>query len=121
MNEDKRTRIFNKAGGKCWYCGVELRPYQGEVLPDTFVTDHAHPKKFGGTSHESNLVPSCWKCNEVKKFKTIEQYRQYLAFEKAGVEKFTPNQIAWLRSHGIELPELPAITFYFEEMAAGNE
>lgn len=117
MRELKRSIVFGKTGGKCWYCGIELKHFDGEILPNTFMVDHVHPRKLGGTNHISNLVPACAECNERKNHKTMEQFRILLAHRAAGIEKFTSNQIAWLRSHGIELPALPTITFWFEDQA----
>jgi CRISPR/Cas system Type II protein with McrA/HNH and RuvC-like nuclease domain len=121
MSPDKRLRVFNKTGGRCWYCGIELKMFNGEILPDTFMVDHAHPKKLGGSNAYENLVPSCSNCNETKNHKTVEQFRILLAHRAAGIEKFTQNQIAWLRGHGIEIPVLPAITFWFEKQAVSDE
>lgn len=52
-----RRLIFNKSGGRCWYCGEELSE-------DTFTVDHARPLSRGpGNNTIHNMVPACRPCN----------------------------------------------------------
>lgn len=52
-------RVIQK--GQCYYC---KRPIKG-----VWVTDHIIPLFRGGTSAYSNLVVSCWACNDRKGIK----------------------------------------------------
>jgi hypothetical protein len=58
---NKTRRIFEKRGGRCWWCDVIL---QTEMPgPDFFHVDHFIGVGDGGTNEEDNLVPSCSFCN----------------------------------------------------------
>ena len=53
-----RAIVFDKCGGKCAYCGVDL--VKG------WNVDHIKPQIFGGTNDLENLNPSCKDCNNYK-------------------------------------------------------
>lgn len=73
MNK-KRQKIFDKSGGKCWYCGCEL--------PKRWQVDHFHPvirvngkPLYPELDIQQNLVPSCAPCNNFKSSSSIEGFR----------------------------------------------
>jgi hypothetical protein len=93
MNK-KRREIWNKSGGKCWYCGCEL-PEKGwhadhfepvlrafDIVPRD---KRKNPNKFevrhnGGfenpeLDNQENLVPSCAPCNLFKSTFSVEMFR----------------------------------------------
>lgn len=76
----KRFILWHKYGGKCYYCGTPLDM-------DFFTLDHIIPKKSGGTSDDSNLVPCCHFCNMSKADRTIEEWVAYLVVDKARHEE----------------------------------
>lgn len=51
--------------GRCFYCRLPIK--------GVWVTDHVKPLFRGGTSAYKNLVVSCWRCNEVKGIKLINE------------------------------------------------
>jgi len=82
ISPKKRQKVFDKTGGKCWYCG--------KMTGDDFVVEHAHPRSKGGTNDIDNLLPACRACNSRKRYRDIEEYREYLKAQdpprKASVE-----------------------------------
>jgi 5-methylcytosine-specific restriction endonuclease McrA len=55
----KRTILWEKQNGKCFYCGLD-------VLKHKLSVDHYWPKYKGGTNFIDNLVGACRACNEQK-------------------------------------------------------
>lgn len=54
-----KSIVWNKTGGKCWYCGKQTNP-------------------FG----KSNDVPCCAYCNRVKSAKGIDELRRFSVGEQ---------------------------------------
>lgn len=70
-----RLAIFNAAGWKCYYCGIDVRkPVRDSdnkgYRPDEAHIDHVTPIAKGGTNELSNLRCSCAACNFSKGDKT---------------------------------------------------
>ena len=65
------TKIFQKTGGYCYYCGFQLK-----IL--TFTVDHVIPKSKGGSDRNENLVPACQLCNTTKSNFYVEEFRDWL-------------------------------------------
>ena len=63
-----RDKIKMKFGGHCAYCGVELK--------EKFNIDHCIAFERGGSDEESNLFPSCFRCNNQKFTFNIEEFRR---------------------------------------------
>jgi hypothetical protein len=59
--EWERHLVFAKTGGICFYCWDKL-----DFLYD-FVCDHFVPLSKGGADDHSNLVPSCYFCDNRKR------------------------------------------------------
>ena len=59
----KTMRIFQKDGGKCHWCRVDLIFNPDGVQPNGFHVDHVLPICDGGTNDEDNLVAACADCN----------------------------------------------------------
>ena len=87
-----RTRIFERDGWRCGYCGLSLVP-QGTfgivtvlhflgAQNRTAVVDHMVPAKLGGTDEEANLIACCLSCNSAKGNRSAEWYREYLAKQR---------------------------------------
>jgi 5-methylcytosine-specific restriction endonuclease McrA len=70
MKNKIRAIVFQKFGGKCAYCGVDL--VKG------WNVDHIKPQVFGGTNDLDNLNPSCRACNTYKCHADLEGYRNQL-------------------------------------------
>jgi 5-methylcytosine-specific restriction endonuclease McrA len=75
---NKRVRIFERDGWRCWYCGTEL-PKGAARFDKAGTFDHLLPLSRGGDSTEANLVAACRSCNSQKGSKTVEEYRSWIA------------------------------------------
>lgn len=94
MNKSKisftlKRKVFEKTGGYCYYCGVDLN--------ETWDIDHMTPKTKGGLDNIENLAPSCKKCNSTKGKKTLQEFRSYCA----GNVHFDLVQINFLKRVGV--------------------
>lgn len=58
----KTQRIFDRDGGRCHWCKVELERHE-YAGARTFHIDHVVAVCDGGTNDESNLVAACAACN----------------------------------------------------------
>ena len=103
-----RKSVWAKTDGKCWYCGEQTNPW------GDFCIDHFKSSASGGTDDSENLVPSCGSCNRKKGGLTVEQFRGNVSKLHGSV--FTPAQIAFLQSKGIEPPEPERHIFFYEKM-----
>lgn len=88
-----RASIFEKTGGKCWYCGVD----------GCNTIDHLTPKHVGGNDDFDNLYPSCKTCNSIKGIRTIESFRKLKWQKDNGIPYFTEHQISFLLRCGINI------------------
>lgn len=84
----KRTRVFQRDGGQCFYCGCELHLdttiWQGNrgknPERDAYCCiDHLHAEHLGGIHDDINLVACCRPCNTRKGTKSLDEYRAYMA------------------------------------------
>lgn len=66
-----KLAIWKKTDGHCWYCGCDLAEGRGQF-------DHQHPFSKGGICAVENMVLACLSCNQLKKGRTVEEFRDYL-------------------------------------------
>lgn len=138
MNK-KRKAIWDKSGGKCWYCGCDL-PEKGwhadhfeaivrspvitgyeTVKRETYLgVDMSYQRPIYGISiknesldTQDNLVPSCAPCNLMKGKLSVDGFRNLIADQKRMLlsKPFLRNAV---RFKVINLSEEP-IVFWFEE------
>jgi hypothetical protein len=78
-----RRLIERKAEGRCWYCGSDL------YLRGLFVgaIDHVKPVAHGGTNDNDNLVPACKPCNQLKRDKSLAEFRAAIGGDLFWFEK----------------------------------
>lgn len=69
----KCSLLYEKQGGKCFYCDTEFKYHQ-------MSRDHFYPKSKGYKGHW-NTVLSCRKCNSEKSSLTIYEFREYMCRE----------------------------------------
>lgn len=126
----KRELIWNKTGGKCFYCGCEL-PKKG------WHADHFHPivreivpvKNISGittgytTGKEcqypeldtvENMVPSCAPCNNFKHSYSIDGYRKIIAEQFKNTLKNSTGLRQLERLGLVDLSEKP-VEFWYEK------
>jgi 5-methylcytosine-specific restriction endonuclease McrA len=116
-----KKSIFDKSGGRCWYCGKDLEPMQRlsannyKIPSNTYVMDHVVPKINGGTDEPENLVPACWTCNGIKRTLSLEEFRDVMTRMENGAPRFSREQLFYLSRVGVELPVYEPHIFYFEK------
>ena len=106
-----RKNIHQKYSGKCAYCGRDI------VIKEMQV-DHIRPKCVGGTNEDSNLHPSCRKCNHYKRSQTIEQFRISMRDLHKRVSKIYIHEVAV--NFGMATIQPFDGTFYFEKQKKVN-
>lgn len=72
IRERTRARIYARDNHCCIWCGVAVTPKLSACL------DHVIPRERGGSNRHTNLVTSCFACNEAR--------GTQLAFEWARIE-----------------------------------
>lgn len=72
-NDFQRTKILDKTGWKCAYCGCGLTTHS-----DDYNTEHVVPKSRGGPNIPDNIVSSCKSCNRKKHTKTLPEFRAWI-------------------------------------------
>lgn len=106
---DLRAAVWDKTGGKCWYCGIQMNPWRD------FCVDHFLARAAGGSDEIENLVPACRSCNMRKGSRSLESLRRRLAGEV--IPTFTAAQLEYLHQQGITItPPAVEYTFYFERI-----
>lgn len=106
----RRSEVWTKTGGRCYYCGIELDPSTNASI------DHLIPQSEGGLHSLENVVPACRRCNSAKGTKSLEAFRFHRAmqaFQQRNGVTFTRSQVEYLERIGVDL-EIPAHTFWFE-------
>jgi 5-methylcytosine-specific restriction endonuclease McrA len=71
--ESTRKKFYEKAKGKCMYCGRSL-------MFREMIIEHKTPKSRGGSNviSDNNLTVSCNDCNTLKGSKTVDEFKEYL-------------------------------------------
>lgn len=62
-----RTQAWEKSGGFCCLCGLQMAPDDSMGLALSFTLEHIVPKSRGGTNDMENLNGSHQFCNNMKK------------------------------------------------------
>jgi len=141
MNKARRA-IWDKSGGRCWYCGCEL-PEKGwhadhfeplgrqpDLLTPVFHEDEdgrlrkvlveekrppAHPDR----DHPDNLVPACQSCNTIKGMSSIEGFRETISRFINSLNSYS-NQYKFAKRYGLVVETEIAVTFWFERQEFGE-
>ncbi|GHW90043.1 TPA: HNH endonuclease [Vibrio cholerae] len=132
MNK-KRKIIWDKSGGKCWYCGCEL-PEKGwhadhlepvyrttELVPvekrkNPYMREFRHDGGFEKPERnsEENLVPACAPCNLFKSTFPIEVFRKEISLQIERARRSSVNFRTAERFGMIEIIDKPVV-FWFEK------
>ncbi len=107
LTKEERIEIHQKYGGRCAYCGAEIKLKGMQV-------DHIHAKYLGGEDVLENFNPSCRSCNNRKQTFSIEGFRKELemAHERL-LRDCTTYRIA--NRFGLVGELKHSVKFYFEE------
>lgn len=121
MNK-KRQAIFDKSGGKCWYCGCDLqnkRWHEDHLKPvlrgprrgKSSVLESSMQRPENDT--EQNKVPACAPCNLFKTTFSIEELRSEIAAQVERARKSSVNFRTAERFGLIKTIDKP-VEFWFE-------
>lgn len=122
MNKIVKKEIWNKTKGKCWYCGIELNPWDNLIifkLPADEILDKTEDgiDPFTLTLQNDNLrkfTPVCEICcRERKRNKSLEEFRCY---KIAKIDNFNYEQKEYLKKINAKLT-YPSYIFYFERLS----
>ena len=114
---DKRTAVYTKGNGCCWYCGASLKKGKWHIdhfLPivrDKITRKSTYPEREGF----DNLVPACSHCNLLKGRKEIEDFRSYIPKVVSGLEKKSKSYIT-ANNFGLVEKQEAEVIFHFEKM-----
>lgn len=108
-----RQVIFDKYGGRCAYCGIELSK--------GWHVDHLKPVvRFEGKSSKpenenfDNLMPSCPSCNTQKNSFTLEEFRFNIKHFVHSLNEYS-TQYKFAKRYGLIKETGINVKFYFEE------
>ena len=80
----------------CQYCGRDGSKDFESYLSAGLTIDHIKPRKYGGTSHPSNLVVACHVCNKLKGARdcnSIEEARQIVEKQREATREWYDKNI----------------------------
>ena len=108
MNEIKRLEIYNKFGGHCAYCGIEIDLCNMHA-------DHIKPKASGllNLDEMDNYNPACPICNNWKHLDNIESFRRSIQQQVRKCRDYSRN-FKMAERYGLVQEIVKPIVFYFE-------
>lgn len=122
----KRQVIYDKSGGKCWYCGCELvkgwhadhfepirRNNISWLSKEAIECMGAKPCEHPDRDNEGNKVPSCASCNILKSSLSIEDFRQRIEQFVESLNSYT-NQYKFAKRYGLVEETKKPVVFWFE-------
>lgn len=117
MLNPKRRAIWDKSGGKCWYCGCDLSE-------KGWHADHIEPVKRkldgSGMEHperdtEENRVPACASCNLLKRSMPLESFRRIVSGFVVSLNRDSV-QYKTAKRYGLVKETEHEVMFWFERM-----
>ena len=111
ISKKDRMLIYNKFGGHCAYCGIEMEYKDMQV--DHIVPLEGWSKQ--GSDTLDNMFPACRSCNHYKRARTLEGWRRILEKTPQTLERdcYTYRQAV---RFGTVTPTPKKIVFYFEKV-----
>ncbi|VXB83319.1 HNH endonuclease [Exiguobacterium sp. 8H] len=115
MNK-KRRAIFEKSGGRCWYCGCRLEE-------KGWHADHFEPIRRNWTDGtcihpeldtEENKVPACGSCNIQKGSLSLESFRNKISGFINSLNQYH-SQYAVAKRYGLIEEQTTDVVFWFEK------
>lgn len=119
LSMTKREIIFKKYGGKCAYCGCELKK--------SFHVDHIEPlvrnpvtggQKYPERNKIDNCNPSCASCNNYKHSMSLEEFRTQIGEFTKRLGNDSKYKIA--KRFGLIIEPNNKVKFYFEKFVPSN-
>jgi 5-methylcytosine-specific restriction endonuclease McrA len=132
LTKKQRKQIWEKSGGKCWYCGTDL-PIKGwhvdhfepilresKIVRDTSGSGFIHKTVNTGRvlrperDNIDNMVPACAPCNLFKATFDVEGFRREIERQIERARKTSVNFRTAERFGLIEVKTKPVL-FWFEK------
>ena len=123
--KERREIIYNKFGGSCAYCGVDLKPgwHVDELLPvrrnmkwnsdkRRYIHDgtYEHPERL----HIDNQMPSCPSCNINKHSMSLDDFRSLIKGFVVSLNRDS-TQYKVAKRYGLIFECDAEVEFYFEK------
>jgi 5-methylcytosine-specific restriction endonuclease McrA len=114
----RREIIYNKFGGKCAYCGcdIKLKGFQVDHIVSLrrYRSHFVHYNSIGFNPHLiDNLNPSCQSCNNYKRDNTIDFFRTEIESQIEKLRRHRPT-FRLAERYGLIECKPKRIEFYFE-------
>lgn len=116
----EREAVYQKTGGRCAYCGVEITRREMQM-------DHVRPVKLYGEpgwatklNDLDNILPACRSCNHYKHTLTLEKFRAQVERMPAVLERDSVTYRNAVR-YGLIQPTPHKVVFYFEQIGRKEE
>jgi len=135
MNKSRKA-IWDKSGGKCWYCGCDLpekgwhadhlepigrRPpkitHEFEEIEGVLKRrriEVKRPPSHPERDHIENLVPACQSCNTIKGMGDIEEFRETIQQFIGSLNKYS-TQYKFAKKYGLIVETQQSVVFWFEK------
>ncbi len=114
INRKLREKVKQRYNGRCGYCGTEcVKIYIDHIVPHSDKRNHF-------PNHESNLMPSCYACNNFKNAHSVEQFRIEMS-KQVERARFHSANFRNAERFGLIKYTDGTIIFYFEIMERKNE
>lgn len=104
ISKEMRRKVREKCGGRCAYCGDELK---------RMFIDHLVPHQMTQDDSFGNLMPSCHKCNNYKMTFSLEQFRKEIECSVSKARRYSVNYRFAEKYNLVKATGL-SVKFYFE-------
>ena len=117
----KRQVIFDKSGGKCWYCGCDLKKgwHADHFKPirrnNPEYKGYEKPCEHPERDTEENKVPSCASCNMMKSSMDVEGFRQVVKGFINSLNEYS-TQYKFAKKYGLVAETEKPVVFWFESI-----
>lgn len=127
ISKQLRQKVYDKTGGKCAYCGCDLRGkfqvdhiiprrnFEWHIRNKFRVPDFLSHLTLLDVNHIDNLVPACCSCNNYKRANDLELFRKEIQRQPDILRRSKPTVRLAERFGLITMEEKPVI-FYFETL-----
>ena len=120
ISKSKREAVRMKFGGKCAYCGCELKKgwHVDHIEP---VIRNPYTKKMYLPERDiiENMNPSCPPCNIHKHSLSIEEFRRQIEYHTKAMNRAS-TQYKFLKKFGLIEETGKKVVFYFEKFNKGE-
>ena len=121
----ERKRVYEKFGGRCAYCGTELKKgwHIDHIRPINRDFKYVRGKGFKATGtcrnpeneNPENLNPSCASCNIMKGSDSLEQFRRKIGHFVVSLNRDS-TQYKFAKRYGLIEETLKRVKFYYETL-----